>query len=154
MWLVDGKPNVLCSSTLFYHYILIKSMVPVWVTSKAVTFFRTVSPWKQFLEHLRIYVPWVCYSCVKERPHYKSGFLFDPETCTMFYLFTCPIPAVCSQLAQPIRAQLKPQSVLQTLIQLLQTRLQISQGKERWHSRQVRCNFNRKLKVLSQLVSN
>lgn len=89
--------------------------------------FPTVSSWKQFLESLWIDVLWACYSCVKNDLTKKAAFCFDPETCTVFYLFTCVIPAVCSHLAQPIHAQFKPQSVLQTLIQPLQTKLQISQ---------------------------
>lgn len=79
---------------------------------------QKVSPWKQFLERwwTDVRLRWVCYYRVKGRPHYKSGVSFGLETCTAFYLFTCHVPAVFSQWAQPIRAQSKPQSVLQTLI--------------------------------------
>lgn len=123
IWLGDRKSNVLCSNMLFCHHILIKSMMPVWVSTRLLHFW-TVSPWKQFFECFWIDMPWVCYSCVTS----KAAFCLIRETCTVFYLFTCPIPDVYSQLAQSIPAQLKPQSALQTLIQPLQTRLQISQS--------------------------
>lgn len=77
---------------------------------------QKVSPWKQFLERWGTDVRLVCYYRVKDRPHYKSGALFGLETCTAFCLFTCHVPAVFSRWAESIRAQSRPQSVLQTLI--------------------------------------
>lgn len=155
MWLLDGRHNVLCSSKLFCHHILIKSMVQVWAATKAVAFSKSFT-----LEAVvGTLVDWravgVLLTCKRQAPLQKRRFVWswDLHRVLLVYLSRpCCFQSVGRVNSCSVEITICGPDV--DLSHCARGCKSVRSEERRCRRRQVRCNFNLKLKVLSQLVSN